>query len=212
MKGNMKKIKIKLKPRYVIVAVCLLVVCAGGAFYWQYSANVWNRAQVTYKKADYRATYDLIKKLPMPSDNEKLMIYGQAMLSVGEKEKAKKAFNTLYARNKDPFVKMLLGNIYNQDKDYDGAEKTYKEIIADNPNYVQAYVNLATLYRLRNDQVNALKTAQDGIKNNPKSVVLLELVVSLNMDNQQSKEFTDAVKSLKEVDPENKLLKDIMKT
>jgi tetratricopeptide (TPR) repeat protein len=148
----------------------------------------------------------------MPSDNEKLMIYGQAMLSVGEKEKAKKAFNTLYARNKDPFVKMLLGNIYNQDKDYDGAEKTYKEIIADNPNYVQAYVNLATLYRLRNDQVNALKTAQDGIKNNPKSVVLLELVVSLNMDNQQSKEFTDAVKSLKEVDPENKLLKDIMKT
>jgi hypothetical protein len=64
---------------------------------------------------------------------------------------------------------------------------------------------------LRNDQENAVKTAQDGIKNNPKSVILLELMVSLTTEDRQSQEFIGSVKSLKEVDPENKLLKEIMK-
>lgn len=72
-----------------------------------------------------------------------------------------------------------LGDLYqNYLKDYPKAETAHKKVIALNPAFIQAYINLYDLYRLyyteKKDQ--AVVILREGLKNNPKDTQLRVLL------------------------------------
>jgi tetratricopeptide (TPR) repeat protein len=199
--------KIIGKSRWVLLVISVLIFMAA---IWQYQRvsanNNWKKATDYFRRADYDSAAKILKGVSMPKTSERLNVYAQTMLATRRLDKAAEAYQKLYESNKDPFAKLVLGNIYNQQKKYDSAAKIYKELIKANPTYVQAYVNLATLYKLQNDTDKAIKTADDGVKSNPNNTVLAELLVSLTMDDKNSDKYKDAVSYLKKLNPSDPLL------
>lgn len=212
--------KTRFKFKYIILFIqkfWYIVLVAGvviaGFITWRVIlANqnaAWDRASSYFAKADYKKAEEELAGLPVPSSAERLRVYAQTMLATQNLEKSLTAYEKLYKINKDPSVKLLIGNIYNQQKKYDLAIEAYREIITSNTGNVQAYVNLATVYKLQNKSDEAIKVSKEGVKNNPTSVILGELLVSMLMDDTNSAEFKSAVAALKKLNPSDPLLQSI---
>lgn len=196
---------------YVIV---LLVLVAGSFIAWRaYEANIdakWAKAADYYGRADYANASKQLEGLDAPKNDEKrLTMYAQTMLATRQLDKALPVYNDLYSVKKDPAVKIVIANIYNEQKKYDEAAKIYREVIASNESYVQAYVNLSTLYKLQNKSQDAIDIAKQGVKANPNSVVLNELLISMLLENKKSPEYKNAVETLKKINPQDPIFEAI---
>ena len=195
--------------KHVIVVLCLLLAIAALATLQVLNLNreaAWKRATDYYARAEYEKASKELASLSMPSSAERLRVYGQTMLATRQLDKSLEAYTKLYDLNKDPSVKIIIGNIYNEQKKYDESIKIYREVISANPNNVQAFVNMATVYKLQNNEKEAAKIAKEGVEKNPNSVVLLELRVSMLMSDKSSPEYKEAVEALKQVNPQDQLL------
>lgn len=193
--------------------VLVLVVVVGGLVVWSVQMravdDVWKKAADDYGKADYEAASKLIEDMPIPSDEKRLTMYAQTMLATRQHDKALPAYEKLYAMKKDPAVKIIIGNIYNEQKKYDEAAKTYGSIISSNASFIQAYVNLATLYKLQGKTEDSVRVARQGVEANPNSVTLYELLVSMLLEDKTSAEYKDAVAKLKKLNPSDPLLESL---
>ncbi|MEI6144747.1 MAG: tetratricopeptide repeat protein, partial [Candidatus Berkelbacteria bacterium] len=169
------------KAKYLIIIVLVLVAGFGGFYLYKQNrdSDIWKKAEDHYRRADYTKTATELKKVGMPSSAEKLKIYGQTMFAVKDYSASEKAYLKLYDLNKDVFAKIMVGNIANQQKKYDKAIKSYREVIKNNPNYIAAYSNLAIVYRSMGNNAEAIKVAEDGIKNNPGNTEMYMLLISL---------------------------------
>lgn len=214
-KKKMKVPKFLKKYWFGIIGVLLLCVLAG-AFIVQSNntAAKWDRAQDYFTKADYEKAADELITVKMPSDADKLNVYSKTMHATANDtknkdryEKALTAYQKLYEIKKDPQTKVMMANIYMQQKNYSPAEKLLDEIIAANPSYTQAYINLATMYRLQGKQTDAIAIAKKGVESNPNNVSLNELVVALLLDQKDSQAYKDALANLKKSNPNSELLK-----
>lgn len=191
----------------------LLVVLIAAVITWQIlesnRAAAWSKASDYFSRAEYEQAAKLIKDFPVPSDPDQQRVYAQTMLATGELDKAMKGYEELYDTNKDLSSKLIIGNIYNQKKEYDKAIVIYEEIVADNPSTVQAYVNMATVYRLQGKNKEAIEVAKKAVDANPQSVTLLELHVSMLLEDQKSEDFKNAVAALRKVNPNDPLLESL---
>lgn len=195
--------------RYWFIVLAILLIVGALVTWFVVKSNqdaAWDRATSYFAKADYKKAEKELSGLGIPSDKERLRVYAQTMLATQHLEESLTAYRKLYDINKDVSAKLIIGNIYNQKKEYDEAIKIYKEIIASNPNSVQAYVNLATVYKLQGKDTEAISIAKGGVAKNPSSVVLNELLVSMLMNDTGSSEYKSAVATLKKLDPANPLL------
>jgi tetratricopeptide (TPR) repeat protein len=196
-----------LKYKFIIV---VLVVALAGVVVWQYqraaSENNWKKVTDAYRRANYEEASKLIGDAKPPKDPERLAVYSQTMLATRQLDRAADGYKKLYDAKKDPFAKLVLGNVYNQQKKYDEAAKIYEDLIASNPSYAQAYVNLSTLYKVQSKDEKAIEIAQKAVKNNPNNTVLNELLVSMTMHDKNSKVYKDAVAQLKKLNPNDPLL------
>ena len=195
----------------VLLIFAAVAAIAGWSFY-QYSVNqAWVKAEDYYKRADYDKTAKILNNVSLPGDAERLDVYAKTMQATRQLDKSLKANKALYEQKKDPAVKNVIGNLYNEKKEYSEAEKVYEELISSNPTYVQAYVNLATMQKLQNHNDQAIEVASRGVKNNPNNVVLAELMVSLTMTDKQSAEYQQAITKLQEINPQDQLLEIVNK-
>lgn len=216
-KTGRAKIKdlLKVLARFWYI-ILVLVIIGVGLIAWQvtYSnqESAWKRASDSFTRADYDAAYKEIEKMEIPTDTERLNIYGQTMLATRHLDMSLTAYQKLYEQKKDPSVKLIIGNIYNEQKKYDDAIKAYREVIAENKTNVQAYVNIATVYKLQGNASEAVKIAEEAVKQNPTSVTLLELKVSMLMENKSSSEYKNAVAELKKLNPQDPLLQALRET
>lgn len=200
--------------KYIIGAVVLVLGVIGAFVFYSKSIDTkWNKGMDSYRRADYDNAAKYFNGLALPTgDAERLNAYAQTMLATQQLDKAAVAYKELYAQKKDPLIKLLLGNVYNQQKKHEEAEKIYNEIITSNANYIQAYVNLSTMHKLRGDNKKALEVAELGVKNNPDNVVLLELLVSMALSDKNSTTYKEAVSRLKKVNPKDPLLESLRET
>lgn len=193
-----------------IIYVIGLVIVAAIILTWQMvrmgQEATWSRATDYFARAEYEKAAKELNGVGVPSSSERLRVYGQTMLATRQLDKSLEAYTKLYYLNKDPSVKIIIGNIYNEQKKYDESIKIYREVISANPNNVQAFVNMATVYKLQNNEKEAAKIAKEGVEKNPNSVVLLELRVSMLMSDKSSPEYKEAVEALKQVNPQDQLL------
>ena len=196
----------KKKILLIIVILPIIVTGVGGYFGYRF---VWEKAHEHFKKAEYTQVEKIIRFFPKPRNSDRLRIYAQTAMALNHFDKASGAYKSLYSKTKDPSYKLILGNIANQQKDYDDAIKIYNEVISLNPNYIQAYVNLATVYMIKGNNDKATEIAEKGIKSNENSTILYELLASLMMDKKDSPRFSEAVANLKKLDPQNYLVTQI---
>lgn len=195
--------------KYKIVIVVVVVVLTG-LLIWQHARastnDTWKKATDAYRHADYQTAAKLLKNQKAPSDSDRLAIYAQTMLATRQLDKAADAYQKLYDQKKDPNAKLILGNVYNQQKKYDEAAKIYNELIASNPNFAQAYVNLATLYKIQGKNDQAITVSKKAVTNNPTNTVLNELLVSMTMSQPNSSDYKTAVANLQKLNPKDPLL------
>lgn len=195
--------------KYALIIVIVFIIAAA-IFLWlairAHQKAVWTRATDYFSRAEYEKAEKELRDVKVPSKADQLRVYGQTMLATRNLDKSLAAYNKLYDLNKDPSDKLIIGNIYNEQKKYDEAIKVYREVIAANPNNIQAYVNAATVYKLQNNSNEAIKIANEGVEKNPSSVVLHELKVSMLMSDKNSKEYKDAIEALKKLNPQDQLL------
>jgi tetratricopeptide (TPR) repeat protein len=195
--------------RFPYIGIAILIVGLAGAGYSVYQRQQqdrWRNATDAYRRADYKAAYQSLKGQALPGQPEKLRVYAQTMLATGHLPEALAGYKKLYSQTKDPQAKIVIGNIYNEQHKYDEAITVYQELISSNPNFTQAYVNLATVRRLQGSPKEALEVAKAGLADNPSNVILCELVVSLSMDDKQSSDYQTAVATLKKLNPNDPLL------
>lgn len=188
----------------IIISVLTLIVVRKS-----HTDQSWKKATDYYGRADYEKAAKALAGLSVPSDAQRLTVYSQTMLATHQLDKALLGYQRLYDIKKDPGVKLIIGNIYNEKKDYEKAEKIYNEAITANPSYVQAYVNLATLYKMQGKNDQAVATAQKGVEANPRSATLYELLVSMLLDKKDSPEYKKAVATLAEINPQDPLLESL---
>ncbi|KKP69937.1 hypothetical protein A2X44_01865 [candidate division CPR3 bacterium GWF2_35_18] len=198
-----------MNKKIVIVLIIIVFILSVGAYFgynW-WNQKQWNNAEDYYRQGNYQKASEIMLKFSIPEDTEKLGIYAQTMFATSHLDKAEIAYQKLYEKEKDPFAKMMLGNIANQNKDYEKAKTVYKELIESNPNYIQAYVNLATIYRIQQDQKNAVSITEEGISKNANATVLYELLLSIVINEPTSESYQKAYKKLKEINPQSAVIK-----
>lgn len=194
----------------VLLIVVLLVILAGYAINQRQSTEqAWDKASDYFSRGDYEKAAKELEGMSVPSDEKKLIVFSQTKLATRQLDDALEGYKKLYEEKKDPGVKLIIGNIYNEQKNYQEAEKIYREAIDTNANYTQAYVNLATLYKMQGDIQNAIEVAQQGVKNNPSSTTLHELRVSMLLDDKESPEYKVAIVELEKLNPNDPLLESL---
>lgn len=217
-KSKVARVGHAAKEYWYILAV--VVVVAGVAVVFaviqQNQSHHWAKAQDYFSRADYEKAAKELQGLSMPSDETRLVVYSRVMHATANNDptnthykNALAAYEKLYAMHKDPQVKILMANIYIQQKQYEQAAKMLNEVIAANPSFIQAYSNLATMYRVQGNNKQAIVVAKKGIDANPKDGTLRELLVGLLLDEKGSAAYNDAVTQLKTVYPSSHLLESL---
>jgi len=203
---------VRFLKKFWYVFLILVIGIVAAVAWFSYTARVnaaWSKAADYHGKADYAEAAKLLNDMPLPSEDGRLQVYAQTMLATRQLDKALPAYRALYEKKKDPSVKIAIGNIYNEQKKYDEAEKTYRELITANDTFVQAYVNLSTLYKLQGKNKDAVDVAKQGVKANPNSVVLNELLISMLLEDKESEDFKQAVEALKKINPKSPIFEAI---
>lgn len=216
MKNNFKKVfNFLLRHKTGTLSIILLLALLGGGLIYlsvYRQDTAWDKAKGYYQSADYTKAAEELKKVSFPSTVEKLEIYADTMFAIGDYESALKGYEKIYEINKESDAMNMIGNIFNQQNNYEKAIESYRKVIVSNPNYIRSYVNLSTTYRLKGDINNAIVVTKEGIVNNPNNTELRVLLVSTMVTNEElkkSSDFKDALDKLKELDPKNPILTQI---
>lgn len=206
--------RFRVSPK-VAIAVAVGVVLVGAIvallFVRAQDAATWKTAQDAYDKADYGKAAQTLKTAALPTEPTRLKVYAESMLATRQLDKALAGYKKLYEAKKDPDVQLKIGNIYNEQKKYDDAEKAYRSVMTSSPTMLQSYINLATMQKLQGKVTDAVATAKKGLEANPNAIMLYELVVALTIDNKDSSDYKASVAKLKQLDPNNTLLQSIAK-
>lgn len=211
-KFNFRNVSPKKLATVVVPIVVVLALLIGGVGVLQARRNTdreWQQAVVAYQKGDYAKASELIGDKSMPKDGERLQAYAQTKLATGNVDEALPAYVRLNELNDTPETKNIIGNIYNQKKQYDKAAETYQSVINENKSYIQAYVNLATVKLLQGDKAAAISVAKRAVEANPTNVTVHELLVSMLLDNKNSADYKTAIANLEKLNPEDPLLESI---
>ncbi|HUD21080.1 MAG TPA: hypothetical protein VMQ44_03385 [Candidatus Saccharimonadales bacterium] len=191
------------KRKWRVLGGGLLVVAAVVALGALYLVrhNHWVKAEDYYKTGQYQKVYDLVGNQPLPTDAKELSIYGQAMMATQHYDKALKAYQELNKQNSSLDTELILANIKQEMGDNAAAESQYQAIVNQNSGFIQAYLNLASLYRIEGQADKANEILLSGIKNNPQSASLYSYLISINADKKGAKDYQSWVDNLKKLDP-----------
>lgn len=203
-----KRVVMIMRKYWYLLVIALIALVVGVAWFLLSSIydSAWEKATDHFTRAEYSKAEKLIVDFEVPKDSDRQRVYAQTMQATGNIDKALSGYEALYESTKDTSARMSIGNIYNQKQDYDKAISIYQEIVADNTSNVQAYVNMATVYRLQGKKQEAIDVSREAVNHNPRNVTLLELQVSMLLEDKESVEYQEAVAALREVSPEDPLL------
>jgi len=192
------------KVLLISILAILLVLSTGGYFF----EKKWDKAEEYYRQGQYDLAAKQIAFFPLPNNLDRLKIYAHIMFAIDELNKAEKAYSLLASKTNSPFFAIMLGNTYKKEGKTQQAIEQYEEVIDAYPNYIQTYLNLASLYNLQGQKEKAVEVLKRGAKSNPNAVNIYEMVVSILINDKDSNDYKWAKNKLSKLDPNNILLKD----
>jgi predicted Zn-dependent protease len=187
--------------KFIVLTLILLAVILGYLY-----KNKWDKVESNFREGQNELAAEHLKYLPQPKNSEKLKMYAQIKFIDGQIEQSRSAYQELIDKTDDPFSKIMVGNIYNSQKKTDLAIEQYRDLIESNPNYIQAYINLASVYNINGKKEKAIEVLKNGSKDNPNSVNIYALALSISSSDKESDDYQWAKSGLEKVDPNNDLL------
>ncbi len=95
----------------------------------------------------------------------------------------------------NPRVQTQMGKLRFLEGDFHGAEKDFKKIIEQNPDYPQGHISLGLLYAYLNRDEDAIRALNEALNLNPGQLDPLDLIVAIRMRN---KDYDKALKICEE--------------
>jgi tetratricopeptide (TPR) repeat protein len=191
------------KYLYVIAVIVLGVVLTVVLNVYK-TSNRWAKAEELYKGAEYSKIAELLSKESLPNETERLEIYAKSMMATKNYDKAYGAYEKINKDGNSLDAQLMMANIKTEQGKYEEAEKIYMEVIGKNDGFIQAYLNLASTYRIMDRAQMANSILTDGLKKNPNSISILEYLISIN--SQENDQYQVWKEKLRELDPENDLI------
>jgi Flp pilus assembly protein TadD len=145
-------------------------------------------AYVKQGKADKAATLLQALSDKFPANAQLLVFLGQAKLAEKKNDEALQNFKKAVAQQpKEPAGYTALNELYVQSKDYDAADKVLKAGLAELPGNVAFRLFLAGLQILRGNNDAAISQYEAIIQDQPNSLVAINNLASLLLDNRSDK-------------------------
>ncbi len=130
---------------------------------------------------------DMLKKYP--ANAQLLVLMGQTKLSQNKNDDAIQNFRTAVAKQpKDPVGYNALYGFYLRQKNYDAATDIIKAGLGEQPTDLNFRLALAALAFLKGDQEAAISQYETILKEQPKSLVVINNLVSLLLDYRSDQE------------------------
>jgi pentatricopeptide repeat protein len=144
-----------------------------------------------------RLLQEMLKKYP---DNaEILVLMGQTKLAQNKNDDAQKNYKTAIAKQpKDPNGYSALSDLFVREKDYNSAVEVIEAGLRQQPGNLNFRFTSAGLQILKGDQTGAITQYESILKDQPNSVLAINNLVSLLLDNRSDKESLDRAFSLAE--------------
>jgi tetratricopeptide (TPR) repeat protein len=159
-------------------------------------ANYW-AAQVFLKKGDRRKALTHFEKATEKAPNFFTALYalGELNFLVGKPELASEYYQKALKVKSDAGLLIKIGLIYENFKEYDMAEKYYKELIRMYPDFFIGYNQLAWFYAGRGVKLEkAMSLAEKADKLQPGNSSILDTIGWIYF---QKKEYEKALQNLK---------------
>jgi pentatricopeptide repeat protein len=140
---------------------------------------------------------EMLKKYP---DNaELLVLMGQIKLSQNKSDEALKSYKAAIQKQpKDPNGYSALSDLYAQEKDYNAAGDVIQAGLREQPTNINFRLASASLQILKGDPTGAIAQYESILKDQPNSVLAINNLVSLLLDNRSDKESLNQAFSLAE--------------
>jgi pentatricopeptide repeat protein len=134
-----------------------------------------------------------------PDNAEILILMGQTKLAQNKNDDAKKNYKAAIAKQpKDPNGYSALSDLYVREKDYNSAVEVIQAGLREQPGNLNFRFTSAGLQFLKGDQTSAITQYESILKDQPNSVLAINNLVSLLLDNRSDKESLDRAFSLAE--------------
>lgn len=190
----MVKLNINKKTQYIwliIISLVLVLVLIIVAVFGKkkYSENQWDKAREAYKLTNYAEVVSLVGKISVPDNQSDKSLLAHSYLAIDDKENALKLFSDLGKVESNVDAKLMEGNILRDLGKTKEAEEKYKEINRINTGYIQAYLNLASMYQASNQLELANDTLTEAIKYNPNAEPVIKYWLSINESQKGSDEY-----------------------
>jgi len=146
---------------------------------------IWGQVLVAEKKGNHQLTYKLLGAVLLnePQHVQALVKIGRLLLVSGQIDKAlEKSDASLKIAPDDLSVLAFRASVLFKLSDTEGAVKLAKQVIAKDPNYVDALIVLAIERLGAKDDQKAIEYLDQGLKNNAKNIVL-QLIKIKALDN-----------------------------
>ncbi len=129
----------------------------------------------------------MLKKFP---DNAELLVWmGQTKLAQNKPDDASQIFKSAMAKQpKDPNGYSALSELYTRQKNYDGAAEVIQAGLREQPDNMNFRLTSAGLQILKGDQNAAMMQYESLLKDQPNSVLAINNLASLILDNRSDKE------------------------
>jgi tetratricopeptide (TPR) repeat protein len=133
---------------------------------------------------------DMLKKYP--ANAQLLVLMGQTKLSQNKNDDAIQNFKSAIAQQpKDPVGYVSLYEFYLRQKNYAAASEIIKAGLDEQPNNLNLRLASAALVFLKGDQEAAISQYESILKEQPKSLLVINNLVSLLLDYRSDKESVD---------------------
>lgn len=201
----MMKLNIPKKRWYILLVIVLLLVVLALIVVFgkqKYADRKWEQAREAYKMANYAEVVSLVGKISVPEEKKDKTILASSYIATGDNEKALVLYSDLAKEENNVDAKLMLGNIYRDQKKYKDAEEAYRAVSRVNTGYIQAYLNLAAMFRTNNQMELANEVLTEGIKYNATAMPIIEYWLQLNEDKKGSdvyKQWEERAKAIQAV-------------
>ena len=137
----------------------------------------------------------MLKKFP---DNAELLVWmGQTKLAQNKPDDAAQNFKTAMAKQpKDPNGYSALSDLYIRQKNYEGAVQVIQAGLKEQPDNINFRLTSAGLEIQKGDQNAAMAQYESLLKDQPNSVLAINNLASLMLDNRSDKESVDKAVAL----------------
>ena len=210
MKINMKIVLLIALAFLLIVAAVLIEININRSINEESADNIVKQTSDLYSAGKKDESVNILEKYHNDHLNENAISYQLARFYFQTK-KFDNFISLVQSTNlESPTISNMLAQVNLEKGEVDKAIEIYQKMMAQYPNSLKIYINLASIYQSKSDFEKALSVINQGLKGNPNSVVLILSQSSLYLKMGQKNEALKSAERVLEIEKDNIQAKSII--